>query len=108
MKKVLITGATGNVGREVLHYLLEIDSPLEIYAGVREGGKSGGYLPPGVRVLAFDFQEPTTHEAALSGCYLLFLVRPPQLADVKKYFLPLIEKVKQAQVKHIVFLSVQG
>jgi uncharacterized protein YbjT (DUF2867 family) len=39
---------------------------------------------------------------------VLFLLRPPQISDVKKYFVPLIEMAKQAAIKHIVFLSVQG
>jgi len=36
MTKVLITGATGNVGIEVLSALKKLDHQLEIYAGVRE------------------------------------------------------------------------
>ena len=34
--KVLITGATGNIGIEVLSALKKLDHQLEIYAGVRE------------------------------------------------------------------------
>ncbi|MEI7587558.1 hypothetical protein [Runella sp.] len=36
MKKVLITGATGNVGRAVLNALQKIDHQLDLYAGVRD------------------------------------------------------------------------
>ena len=39
---------------------------------------------------------------------VLFLLRPPQLSEVKKYFEPLIDTVKASSIKHIVFLSVQG
>jgi uncharacterized protein YbjT (DUF2867 family) len=38
----------------------------------------------------------------------VFLVRPPQLADVKQYFEPLIGKMKSLGIDQIVFLSVQG
>lgn len=39
---------------------------------------------------------------------MLFLVRPPQISAVKKYFVPLIESAIQLKIKHIIFLSVQG
>lgn len=38
----------------------------------------------------------------------MFLLRPPQLADVPKYFLPFVAEAKAAGVKHLVFLSLQG
>ncbi len=36
MTQVLITGATGNVGTEVIKSLQNIDHPLDLYAGVRD------------------------------------------------------------------------
>lgn len=36
MTKVLITGATGNVGIEVIKSLQGIEHPLDVYAGVRD------------------------------------------------------------------------
>ena len=35
MKKILITGATGNIGFEVIRFLLKMESPNQIIAGVR-------------------------------------------------------------------------
>lgn len=37
-----------------------------------------------------------------------FLLRPPQISEVEKYFKPIIDTCKAKGVKHIVFLSVQG
>jgi uncharacterized protein YbjT (DUF2867 family) len=36
------------------------------------------------------------------------LLRPPQIANVQKYFKPLIQTAKEIGVEHIIFLSVQG
>jgi len=36
MSKILITGATGNVGREVIRFLLKKGSPHDITLGVRD------------------------------------------------------------------------
>lgn len=35
MSNILITGATGNIGFEVIRFLTRIDSPNRIVAGVR-------------------------------------------------------------------------
>ena len=38
----------------------------------------------------------------------MFILRPPQLANVDQIFKPLIDSAKACGVTHIVFLSVQG
>jgi uncharacterized protein YbjT (DUF2867 family) len=109
MTKLLITGATGNVGLAVLKALQRLALPLEIRAGVRnselEGPKLSSY---GAEVVPFDFEDARTFAPALAGVDGLFLLRPPQLADVTQYFAPLIRQAQQAGIRHIVFLSVQG
>lgn len=109
MTKVLITGATGNVGTEVIKSLQKIDHHLDIYAGVRnlheDRIKLSNYK---VNFSQFDFANTETYKTALDGCEILFLLRPPQISEVKKYFKPIIDICKEIGVKHIVFLSVQG
>ena len=109
MIKVLITGATGNVGKEVIKSLQNIDHQLNIYAGVRNLNEDGIILSNyNVKFLLFDFTDFKTYNMALEGCDILFLLRPPQISEVEKYFKPIIEACKENKVKHIVFLSVQG
>lgn len=109
MKTILVTGATGNVGLEVIKALSGTDPSLRIVAGVRNVEKDAEKLARfPVQFTAFDFADPTTYQGALSGCDVLFLLRPPQLSDTDKYFRPLIDRAKRAGVQHIVFLSVQG
>lgn len=109
MTKVLITGATGNVGTEVIKSLQKIDHHLDIYAGVRNLNedriKLSNYK---VNFSQFDFTNIETYKTAFDGCEILFLLRPPQISEVKKYFKPIIDICKEIGVKHIVFLSVQG
>ena len=40
MSKILITGATGNIGFELIGFLSKIESPKNIVAGVRDVNKS--------------------------------------------------------------------
>jgi len=109
MLKVLITGATGNVGIEVLSALKKLDHQLEIYAGVRDTEFGNEKLSNfKIKPIKFDFMNIETFLPALKDFDVLFLLRPPQISDVKKYFAPLIETAKESSIKHIVFLSVQG
>lgn len=109
MTKVLITGATGNVGLEVIRELQNIHHQLDIYAGVRNPDTDlFKLIGSDIGFLKFDFENIETYKTAFQDCDILFLLRPPQISDVSRYFNPLIEVCKETGVKHIVFLSVQG
>jgi uncharacterized protein YbjT (DUF2867 family) len=109
MKRILVTGATGNVGIELIKCLHRSHEGFDIIAGVRDFRKDGATLRAyDVRLTRFDFTDIGSCEAALSDCDILFLMRPPQISDVGLYFKPLIRIAKTKGVQHIVFLSVQG
>lgn len=92
MTTVLVTGASGNVGREVVRAC--------VAAGfeVRTTGA-------GVRL---DFTNRSTWAAALAGADFVFLLRPPPLGDMSTTLNPFVDAAFAAGVKHLVFLSVSG
>ncbi len=109
MLTILVTGATGNVGMEVIKSLQDLTMPINVVAGVRDIETDSKKLRIAkVNVVKFDITNPSTFRDALTNCDILFLLRPPQISEVQKYFRPLIESAIQAKIKHIVFLSVQG
>ncbi|MDQ3141792.1 MAG: NmrA family NAD(P)-binding protein [Bacteroidota bacterium] len=109
MKKILITGATGNVGMAVIKSLNNLSHSYQIITGVKDLDRDKEKLAPyKVEVIYFDFTDISSYEIALKSCTILFLLRPPNIAQVTKYYKPLIEKTKEIGIKHIVFLSVQG
>ncbi len=109
MTKILITGATGNVGRAVLNALQNHDSHFDIYAGIRDLKEDQLKLADlKLKFLQFDFTDFNSYKPALEDCEILFLLRPPQISEVEKYFKPIIDTCIQTGVKHVVFLSVQG
>lgn len=106
MKQILVTGATGNVGLEVIRALAQ-RGDAQVRAGVRDVARSAAALAPypAVQPVPFDFLNAATHAPALAGCDALFLLRPPQVTDA---FGDLIAAARHAGVQHIVFMSVQG
>ena len=110
MDRVLITGATGNIGLEVINYLTELKSSNEIFAGVRNIEKAKQIISERNRIefVEFDFENPETFNKALKNIDRVFLLRPPHISDIEKFFKPLIESFKENKVRQVVFLSVQG
>ena len=103
--KILLTGISGNVGSAVVDYLKSEN--IDFLAGVRNIEKSKKQ-DDAIAYIHFDFEDATTYEIALKGVKRVFLVRPPQLTDVKGIFIPFIQKCKEAGVVQIVFLSLLG
>jgi len=104
--KILVTGATGNVGREVVNSLQE--NGINCRIGVRNPTKMTCQFGDKVEVIAFDFLLPDTFDNAFAGIEKLFLVRPPQLSNIDHDIAPAIHHAIKSGVKHIVFLSLQG
>lgn len=109
MPKLLISGATGNIGKELIHCFFQEKTEIEVYAGVRDTGKAKNQFKdyPDLQYRIFDFNTPATWQEALQGMDYFFLLRPPQIANIKKVFRPLIDQCAKQGLK-IVFLSVQG
>jgi len=110
MKKILITGATGNIGYEVIRFLSKITDDIQIIAAVRNIEKARPIFKEfeNLDFVTFDFENPDTFYKALSNIDCVFLLRPPHISDVDKNFKPLIDRIKELGITQIIFLSVQG
>lgn len=110
MTRILITGATGNIGLSVVRYLSKLSSTNQIVVGVRSIEKAKAIFKDykNLDYTCFDFENPESFDSALNGIDRVFLLRPPHISDVDKYFRPLISEIKKKKINEIVFLSVQG
>ncbi len=110
MSNILITGATGNIGIELIRFLYRIDTSNRIIAGVRNIEKAKSIFKdfPKLNYVLFDFEDSDTFDTTLAGIDKIFLLRPPHISEIDRYFKPLILKIKKNNVNEIVFLSVQG
>lgn len=102
---ILITGATGNVGLELLERLQNQQQP--VIAAVTSA-ENATRLPADTPYRIFDFGDLTTYAGTFDDVDRLFLLRPPQLTDVDHYFRPLVAAAIAAGVQQIVFLSLIG
>ncbi|NLO71829.1 MAG: NmrA family NAD(P)-binding protein [Porphyromonadaceae bacterium] len=110
MSNILITGATGNIGFEIIRFLTKIAPSNRIIAGVRNIEKAKITFKDfsNLSYTHFDFEDFDTFDNALKGIDTVFLLRPPHISDIDTFFKPLILKFKENGINQVVFLSVQG
>jgi uncharacterized protein YbjT (DUF2867 family) len=104
--RILVTGATGSVGSEVVRMLRERDH--DVVAALRRPNRSGIRWGTEVERVRLDLMRPETFEAAFSDVDAVFLVRPTAMMKVDKQLGPVIEAARRLGVKHVVFLSLLG
>ena len=101
---ILITGASGNVGREVLKQMLQ--GGHKVRAAYQSSEKAAA-APAGVETVIVDFNRPETLRGALNGIKCVFLVGPvaPNLVELES---KATEEIKRAGVPRLVKLSAMG
>jgi uncharacterized protein YbjT (DUF2867 family) len=97
-REVLVTGARGKTGREVVAQLAERG------VSVRAGSSAPGQGAGTVRPVLFDWEEPATWREAVAGVDAVYLMRP-DLEAAPDLVAGVVEL--QPQV-HVVLLSEQG
>jgi len=103
---ILVTGALGNVGAEVVKLLRQSGQPVRA-AGTRPAAIAQQFGSQ-VEATWLDFEKPESFGTALTGVERMFLMRPPAISNVRRSIFPIIDAAKQAGVRQIVFLSLIG
>ena len=107
---ILVTGATGTVGSEVVKQLLSYKGQKEEDIIVKAAARSANddtFRNLGVQVVQLDYNKPDTISAALSGIDKLFLLTPFQ-SNMVDLTSNLVNEAKNAGVRYIVKQSVLG
>ena len=76
---IVVTGATGQLGRLVIKALLKTQSASEIVAAVRSPEKAADLAALGVQVRRADYNEPATLETAFKGADKLLLISSSEM-----------------------------
>jgi uncharacterized protein YbjT (DUF2867 family) len=107
-ESILVTGATGNIGSEVVKELLSDAPDVSIKAAVHSSQNVKKVKSDArVKVIQIDYNEPETVREALNGVDKLFLLTPdvPNAADLASN---VVIEAKKAGIKQIVKQSVMG
>lgn len=105
--KVLVTGATGGLGRQTLEFLLERIPASQIAALARDPNKLNDFSARGVEVRQGDYFEQASLEAAFQGIGRLFFISAPSFTDMLKQHYNIVTAAMAAKIPHIVYTGIQ-
>ncbi|PPE80582.1 NAD(P)-dependent oxidoreductase [Kaistia algarum] len=104
---MLVTGASGQLGRQVIEALLEAKAG-PIIATTRDPSKLADFAARGVDVRVGDFNDPSTLAAAFAGAGRLLLISTDELATPGRRLAQhraAVAAAEAAGVQHVVYLS---
>src|SRR5437899_8543173 len=104
-KTILVTGATGTVGRDVVKLLSKKGATVR--AGVRDQAKARPRFDDVIALVPFDFENEGSFAGALNGVAKVFLL-PPLLQNQVELTNTFVDAAKRAGVRYIVKLSAIG
>ena len=101
MTELLILGATGNIGSEIVRQAVARDVPVRAASRQPERARQG--MPERTEVVKFDFSDSDTFAPALTGIHQLFLIAPHQqpVPSVRR----LLDTALASDVRRIVMSS---
>jgi uncharacterized protein YbjT (DUF2867 family) len=102
---IFVTGATGNIGGNVVRELLARNQKIKV--DMRSKDKGEIFTKQGIATAVMDFNDPQSIEAGLAGIEKVFSMTPlvPGFIPMALNF---VKAAKKAGVKHIVRLSGMG
>jgi uncharacterized protein YbjT (DUF2867 family) len=99
MKRILITGSNGNVGKSIVNNLKnKKEYELILTTSKKDNLKE--------EETYFDFYNKETYKV-LDEVDYVFLMRPPHMGDAEEFY-PFIDYAKENKIKFIIFLSLMG
>lgn len=103
---IVVTGASGQLGRLVIQGLLESVPPGEIVAAVRDPAKVADLAARGVQVRIADYDRPETLAAAFAGAEKLLLISSSAVGRRIAQHGAAIDAAKAAGVQLIAYTSI--
>ena len=105
--RILVTGATGQLGGEVMHHLLTTlrVPPTRVVVAVRTPSKAAHLAKLGVEVREADYDKPESYTAALKGVQRLLLISSESEHRLDQHK-AVIDKAVEAGVQQLVYTSI--
>jgi len=105
-EKILVTGASGRVGRELVRQL--VGTGVEVKAGTRRPDRAASLFAGVVEVVELDYDRTETWDEAVQWADRVFLVPPPFDPRADERLVPFLDWAVQSGARHLVLLSAMG
>lgn len=103
---IVVTGATGQLGRLVIAQLLERGIPASsLVAAVRSPAKAADLAAHGVQVREADYTKPETLARAIAGAERVLLISSSDLVQRLPQHQAVVEAARAARVRQLVYTS---
>jgi len=103
---IVVTGATGQLGRLVIAALLKTVPAGQIVAAVRSPEKAGDLAALGVQVRRADYSEAASLDAAFQGATKVLLISSNEIGARLAQHRAVIDAAKRAKVQLLAYTSV--
>lgn len=103
---IVVTGATGQLGRLVIEALLKTVPANQLIAAVRSPDKAQDLAARGVTVRQADYTRPDTLDTAFAGATKILLISSNELGSRATQHQTVIDAAKRAGVKLLAYTSV--
>ena len=104
---ILVTGATGHLGKAATEFLLQKTEPKNIAVFARNQEKAANLKSKGIDVRLGDYDDYTSLVNAFKGIEKLYFVSGNDLEKREQQHLNIIKAAKETSVKHVVYTSFQ-
>lgn len=104
---ILITGATGHLGKATLKFLTAANPQLKTAALVRNPDKAGDLAATGAELRKGDYDDYASLSEAFAGVDTLFFVSSNDVHSRRTQQANVVKAAKEAGVKHIIYTSFQ-
>lgn len=103
MSKILITGATGRLGKTVIEQLLKHTAAHNVVAFARDENKATILKERGIEIRLGSYEDTASLEHALNGIDKILLVSSPSIENRFEHHKNVVDVAKKLGVKHIAF-----
>lgn len=103
---IVITGASGHLGRHVFEHFTDRVDPAQLVAGVRTPQRVADLAARGVNVRTLDYARPDTIRAALDGADQVLLISSSEVGQRVAQHRAVIDAAVDAGVAHLVYTSI--
>jgi len=103
---IVVTGATGQLGRLTITALLRTVPASQIVAAVRNPAKAADLAALGVQVRQADYNQPASLDTALAGASKLLLISSSEVGQREPQHRAVIEAAQRAKVSLLAYTSI--